>query len=589
MIPNKQLHEVFSALERELGRLRRVVLGLFHQRQLLLEMGEEGRVDLDDSFGIEICDKCHAVFPELTLSRASAQSPQEETFSDRTSAVLIENKRVMSVFRDLQEASGHLKPFAEEYQAIVGLQSLKCSVYELPLEILTEIFAFLTESCAIGEHTERDAPRVLSQVCSHWRNVLHSTPKLWSKILLGKHNRVYEPHSIAKALNRANLHLEYSGNAPLRIFANFRATQDYGEPLRLLFVALGAHAHRWQNLEFRLNPGDFNQIPFPKTLPRLARLTCEVFGPGQIPSLPRFDAPHLRYMYLCGFSLYGDTSGSSLQLGTRQESIRISNLERLTLKSVPLREVISFLRRASSVEYLVLANLRHGRGTVPVMPEFTMTSCKCIRIQVTDDFNKEVNALFGSAKFPKLKVLELASLRQAKKTISIAEIPLLIPMLLRSNYEYLRAFSLIRVIATDTELLGILTELPSLTDLTIDERLPPSFTRSERKEHLRIFTRHFLYRISGLGGVGKLLGDRVLLRKLTWLRLVFRNRKLEERELVSMLKSRFMVESDSRLVLDADGMPMTGMTNLRRASLSIPKKRITHWFRRKLAILQGNM
>ncbi|KAK7461708.1 hypothetical protein VKT23_008134 [Stygiomarasmius scandens] len=547
-------------------------------------MGKGEHVDLDSSdFTFEICEVCHAIFPDLPLSR---------TFSDMTSAVLSESRRVTSVFKEIQLAFDLLKPFVEEYLAIARLQSLRCSIYELPVEILSEIFTLYVEDVAEaspytcnGEHPDEDEAILLSQVCSRWRSVLHSTPRLWSKITLGNRCRRAHAHRlILKDLHRAKLHLERSGDTPLCITATFRARKDYYVPLQHLFATLGAHAHRWQSLRLVLNPGDFTRIPFPRALPVVTRITCE--AQGITSSLPQFDAPRLRTLNLSGVSLYNDIP-QSLMERRKRENVKIDDLVSLTLQGSALEEVSSCLGRASALELLTLGDIWPLSLEEPTLPRFIAPSCKRVLFHVTNDVSRSIEALLKAGEFPKLQTIELASTsRCSTATISLSRIPSFIPMLHRSNYGHLRSFSLTQVIATDTDLLDVLAALPSISELNIDERPPPLFTRSEKKEHPRIFTRYFFYRIYGLGGAGKLLGDRVLLRKLTWLRLVFRNRKLEEKELVSMLKSRFVVESpDSQLVLGADGVPVAGMEDLTFVSLIIPRKRITPWLRRKLATL----
>jgi hypothetical protein len=61
-------------------------------------------------------------------------------------------------------------------------RSLLSPVPHLPIDILQEIFA----SCLPTEHypvvSQYEAPLLLTQVCKNWRNIVLSTPHLWSAI-----------------------------------------------------------------------------------------------------------------------------------------------------------------------------------------------------------------------------------------------------------------------------------------------------------------------------------------------------------------------------------------------------------------------
>ncbi|KAJ6466323.1 hypothetical protein C8R45DRAFT_877011 [Mycena sanguinolenta] len=61
---------------------------------------------------------------------------------------------------------------------VLALRCIISPVRTLPVELLSEIFTL-----SIGDDTHiRDAHRI-SQVCAHWRQVAHSTPRLWDRPL----------------------------------------------------------------------------------------------------------------------------------------------------------------------------------------------------------------------------------------------------------------------------------------------------------------------------------------------------------------------------------------------------------------------
>ncbi|KAJ7267703.1 hypothetical protein B0H12DRAFT_120967 [Mycena haematopus] len=63
-----------------------------------------------------------------------------------------------------------------ERACISALRHLFSSIHTLPVELLAEIFEL-----TIGVHTHIEDAFRISQVCSDWRQVAHSTPRLWAR------------------------------------------------------------------------------------------------------------------------------------------------------------------------------------------------------------------------------------------------------------------------------------------------------------------------------------------------------------------------------------------------------------------------
>jgi len=87
----------------------------------------------------------------------------------------------------------------------------------LPSELLVEAFLWC---CVNGNNptTERHPAFMLSHVCSRWRNLALSTPKLWSR--LGLHLSTGKDGSVKRLLSMCyftELFLERSGEMPLDI------------------------------------------------------------------------------------------------------------------------------------------------------------------------------------------------------------------------------------------------------------------------------------------------------------------------------------------------------------------------------------
>ncbi|KDQ51307.1 hypothetical protein JAAARDRAFT_185059, partial [Jaapia argillacea MUCL 33604] len=93
---------------------------------------------------------------------------------------------------------------------VLPYRSVFAPVRRLPMEILTEIFVHcLPDPSAFGYP---EARRTLMHVCSSWRELVCSTPRLWSTIL------VNGPNDAEASLEHMNACLARSGTHPLNIF-----------------------------------------------------------------------------------------------------------------------------------------------------------------------------------------------------------------------------------------------------------------------------------------------------------------------------------------------------------------------------------
>ncbi|KAJ6466274.1 hypothetical protein C8R45DRAFT_1219390 [Mycena sanguinolenta] len=105
----------------------------------------------------------------LSASKLSARNIEITRFikdSELEISSLYSKIRALVKLRDSQRA------------CVLALRYIIAPIRTLPLELLTEIFDLTIEP---DTHI-RDAHRI-SQVCSHWRQVAHGTPRLWSRPL----------------------------------------------------------------------------------------------------------------------------------------------------------------------------------------------------------------------------------------------------------------------------------------------------------------------------------------------------------------------------------------------------------------------
>ncbi|KAJ7173150.1 hypothetical protein C8R46DRAFT_1082098 [Mycena filopes] len=153
--------------------------------------------------------------------------------------------RLQAALDELQLRHEKLQHFADTHKAVLS------AMRRFPNEILHEIFA---QSATDSDST----PWAASQVCSHWRAVAVSSPRLWCRFIL--------PNTFPKALP---LQLRRAARAPLRI--NF----GYDTPSSTVLTLLLPVSSRWEvitiDVEAFMSPRFF-----PYTFPALKTLTLVV-------------------------------------------------------------------------------------------------------------------------------------------------------------------------------------------------------------------------------------------------------------------------------------------------------------------------
>ncbi|KAJ7768312.1 hypothetical protein B0H16DRAFT_1519365 [Mycena metata] len=142
-----------------------------------------------------------------------------------------------------------LHTYIAEHRALISL------VRRLPLEILEEIFSACLPTHRNCVMSTSEAPLLLGRVCSSWRAISLSTPRLWSKL------HIVEPttagwwpnmeEEVAKHLEATKTWLARSGQCPLSI--SLESGNEGGPTVsnaHSFFEALVPFAPRWQHMQF---------------------------------------------------------------------------------------------------------------------------------------------------------------------------------------------------------------------------------------------------------------------------------------------------------------------------------------------------
>ncbi|PBK66851.1 hypothetical protein ARMSODRAFT_1086639 [Armillaria solidipes] len=163
------------------------------------------------------------------------------------------------------------------------LESISAPIRRLPRDILLEIF-----SLSFRQEDARYYPWTLGHICHWWKDIVHSSPTLWSVVVLYP---PYNPKIIETLLQR-------SGNVPLSVYIS---TQHYGSVHNLtIFDRVMSLCHRWSTLELHAH-GPMYERQLPSFFPQLR--TLKVRGPWSSCMVPVLDAPLLKTVRLDDFPL----------------------------------------------------------------------------------------------------------------------------------------------------------------------------------------------------------------------------------------------------------------------------------------------
>ncbi|KAJ7615226.1 hypothetical protein DFH06DRAFT_1239900 [Mycena polygramma] len=290
---------------------------------------------------------------------------------------------------------------AELLDHTVGCRSLFSPIRRLPTEIITEIFAL----CSPGhvpffdpmeevpddmfDRSSQSHLLRLSQVSSHWHDIIMQTPWLWATIALDCPEPNDQANRTTALLSRS---LERSGSCPLAVGCVGNSMD--GGALELL----AQHCARWQTADIYLNKAAADSFSSARgNFPNLKRLQIGGFGPrsnlfstasklthvtlaisqGMVPDLPW---AQLRQV---DFYFYQDPSEihSILAIMGSCSSGSVFNVYRLDLNSLahqpPLAAVVS------DIQALCLSLDGSGARlgeilealTLPCLQKLTIRSC----------------------------------------------------------------------------------------------------------------------------------------------------------------------------------------------------------------------
>ncbi|KAK7001341.1 hypothetical protein R3P38DRAFT_3048605 [Favolaschia claudopus] len=215
---------------------------------------------------------------------------------------------------------------AELYKAIDALRSEKATlrsyirnhraliapIQRIPPEILSEIFVACLPKERNCVMSATESPMLLGRVCSLWRTLSHSIPRLWCRLhivepeLSSASTQVVRKEKYAQWAEAAKDWLERSGQSPLSISLTGDDDDRHATDVTAILQVLIPFAYRWQNISVRASLAALECLSSisEQDVPMLTRLHIQRApsspDSAQWPALQFLSGPRIAHFSLSG-------------------------------------------------------------------------------------------------------------------------------------------------------------------------------------------------------------------------------------------------------------------------------------------------
>ncbi|KAF9462679.1 hypothetical protein BDZ94DRAFT_1260495 [Collybia nuda] len=365
---------------------------------------------------------------------------------------------------------------------VSGHEALITPMRRLPQELLQEIFVHCLPTHHNPVMSCREAPLLLGRVCSQWRTVSRSTPRLWSSIHITvvvdvppwtghEWQTPIEDEDGSHYIEEVQAWLNRSGGLPLSISLFYPPPSHPTEFEKRLVLILMEFSHRWKNISLFASSTSISLLSSlsHETVPHLESLVLHTFmnhsPTSGIQSFDIFLAPRLQKVSASHMKMIPDKLGWS-QLTSLALEGRGRGNEELTPVSA-----LDILRNSPN---LVYCTLEFGWGTAPPSnhESDTIVTMPVLESLVIDEGGTYLNSFFEHLRLPSIINLEFASAN--RPSVSSIETPIRPSIcVLLARLDSLREFTLSANNILGTTLRECLKYTPYITRLSILH--PPSF------------------------------------------------------------------------------------------------------------------
>jgi hypothetical protein len=346
--------------------------------------------------------------------------------------------------RGCQHPSSCVVPLMILYQVL-----RRVTFNSLPIELQNEIFFFCMSP--FPRLSIIDAPIVLARVCSAWRSIVLSTPRLWSSFEVeiqgsGPSGLLHD----TRLMHRMKIWLERSCCSPLSIRLVYNSVGRLSDDRSTqLLTALVSQARRWRNAHFTLPAASIAKLQFPpNSLPTLRSLAFKVTG---VPSDSPLNilAMNIPWQQLTGLDLRLEPSN----LPTFDVALDILS-QTVNLKYGTLRLECTWDRR----------DTHRDKSTLPTLD--TLQLILQDANSATDRIEACLMQFLNLLCLPKLRVLRLGWLANGNlRSWSLAHTDFF--AFLGASAKTLRELKMTYFPISENELLKCLAQVPQLTHLDL--------------------------------------------------------------------------------------------------------------------------
>jgi hypothetical protein len=172
--------------------------------------------------------------------------------------------RLNAVLDGLTRKRDALQTYTNLHTALVA------PIRRLPPEVLSEIFLYYNDENNVPYIRLNKAPLLLGGMCSRWRTIALSTPRLWNSFAL-----TIRPKYLKSDTMLAETWLARAGRCPLTIRLASQGT--YRNPMKLLMKEFLCHCEWWYDIHISVPLSVLESLtPAKNRLPRLQRLSLDV-------------------------------------------------------------------------------------------------------------------------------------------------------------------------------------------------------------------------------------------------------------------------------------------------------------------------
>ncbi|KAL0579416.1 hypothetical protein V5O48_002587 [Marasmius crinis-equi] len=373
----------------------------------------------------------------------------------------------------LESKSKRLMKNMESYRSLLS------PVRRMPLEILTMIFTFLCGNNDLVPSTPPPAIS-LSMVCGRWRDIALSSPTLWSTLSLD-FSHWTEAARLHSLENTTRLFMENSGRSPLKISVTFPSHEFPAEALPSL-RNISKQCNRWQSLSLTFSePSGLPFAGFDAIRGELPMLQCLSLIRQPYTDITTIweDCPLLNLFDTCPSLRTLDISPDDYLLDDEEPPLPCRQIKALQIRNSHNRSALSLLSTCPNVEDVELTGLYGSNESWPDFEGY-----------VVSDVVKSLTVM-GATRQPDLDDIlrhltlpGLTSLVLSGHGIQWIWDGSILKEFFHRSTTNITSLHLRGLPITDVELLSLLSMLPSLTHLGIEEM--PVALRN------RVITKRFL-------------------------------------------------------------------------------------------------